>query len=216
MEFVVCITRMPIHFYHSTDPYGFLSNYAAAPIFVDGVAWSTTEHYYQAQKFADPVRQEAIRAAPSPDAAKRLAWASDAGLPRRLGRGARHGNVGRPARQIRPARRAPCSTLGDRGHLPRRTYGQGRVLGRWWRRLRAEPPGCAPPAGPHRTSGASRGRDQPPHPGVAFRCQQDRSARSPFLATDPPASIRPYHGTGSRECCWGWRSATRWATRPRG
>ena len=41
-----------------------------------------------------------------------------------------------------------------------------------------------------------------------------RRSRSWRLTRLPPPA--PFRGTGSRECCWGWRSATRWATRPRG
>jgi ribA/ribD-fused uncharacterized protein len=68
----------PIQFYRVSDPYGFLSNFAAAPIELDGAAWPTTEHYYQAQKFLDPARRESIRAAPTPGDAKARAWASGA------------------------------------------------------------------------------------------------------------------------------------------
>jgi ribA/ribD-fused uncharacterized protein len=67
-----------ITFYHATDPYGFFSNFALAPITIDGVVWPTSEHYYQAQKFTDPAQQEAIRQAPTPGDAKALAWAPDA------------------------------------------------------------------------------------------------------------------------------------------
>lgn len=67
-----------ITFYHATDPYGFFSNFALAPITIDGVVWPTSEHYYQAQKFTDPAQQEAIRRASTPGDAKALAWAPDA------------------------------------------------------------------------------------------------------------------------------------------
>lgn len=45
----------------------FLSNFAAAPFMLRGVRWPTSEHFYQAQKFADtdPDWAEAIRLAPS-------------------------------------------------------------------------------------------------------------------------------------------------------
>lgn len=71
-----------IQFYSAKAPYGFLSNFFAAPIKVDGDVWPTTEHFFQAQKFADPSRQAAIRAAPTPGIAKQLAWADDTGLRR--------------------------------------------------------------------------------------------------------------------------------------
>ena len=66
-----------ILFYNAGDAYGFLSNFYRAPIDLDGFSWPTTEHYFQAQKFADPDQQGAIRAAPSPGAAKELAWSSE-------------------------------------------------------------------------------------------------------------------------------------------
>lgn len=72
--------RDAIQFYAANDAYGFLSNFYVAPIEIGGFTWPTTEHYSQAQKFADPSRQAAIRAAPTPGAAKQLAWADDAGF----------------------------------------------------------------------------------------------------------------------------------------
>lgn len=69
-----------ITFYTTTDEYGFLSNFYAASMEIDGISWATVEHYYQAQKFFDPERQAAIRSAPTPGAAKKLAWAEDSGL----------------------------------------------------------------------------------------------------------------------------------------
>jgi ribA/ribD-fused uncharacterized protein len=69
-----------IPFYAANAPYGFLSNFYVAPVEIGGFTWPTTEHYYQAQKFADPARQAAIRAAPTPGVAKQLAWADDTGL----------------------------------------------------------------------------------------------------------------------------------------
>jgi ribA/ribD-fused uncharacterized protein len=55
-----------IYFYHIRDSYGFLSNFAAAPISINGQVWPTTEHFFQAQKFADDAIQERIRNAKSP------------------------------------------------------------------------------------------------------------------------------------------------------
>lgn len=69
-----------IQFYAANDPYGFLSNFYAAPIELNGFTWPTTEHYFQAQKFADPTRQAAIRAASTPGVAKQIAWADDTGM----------------------------------------------------------------------------------------------------------------------------------------
>jgi hypothetical protein len=55
-----------IQFYRVRDSYGFFSNFAPFPITIDGITWPTSEHYFQAQKFADPAIQERIRAATSP------------------------------------------------------------------------------------------------------------------------------------------------------
>ena len=55
-----------IYFYRTRDSYGFLSNFAAAPITLDERVWPTTEHFFQAQKFADAAIQERIRQANSP------------------------------------------------------------------------------------------------------------------------------------------------------
>src|SRR5262245_11021263 len=67
---------MPIHFYLASDSYGFLSNFARTHVTLGGVTWPTTEHYFQAQKFHDPAKQAAIRIAPTPGAAKQIAWSS--------------------------------------------------------------------------------------------------------------------------------------------
>jgi ribA/ribD-fused uncharacterized protein len=62
----------PIKFYRTSDPYGDFSNFAAFPIVVQGVTWPTTEHYFQAQKFADEAHREAIRREKSPMIAARM------------------------------------------------------------------------------------------------------------------------------------------------
>lgn len=67
-------------FYGASDEFGFLSNFYAAPMEVDGCTWPTAEHYFQAQKFTDPNRQAAIREAATPGVAKKLAWTDSAGL----------------------------------------------------------------------------------------------------------------------------------------
>ena len=40
-----------IWFYNAGDAHGYLSNFYASPITVDGKVWPTTEHYFQAMKF---------------------------------------------------------------------------------------------------------------------------------------------------------------------
>ena len=55
-----------IYFYTPEDAFGFMSNFAAYPIFLDGERWLTSEHYYQAQKFLDPDLKKVIRQASTP------------------------------------------------------------------------------------------------------------------------------------------------------
>ena len=54
-----------IFFFIKTKEHGWLSNFAAYPIMIDGREWLTNEHFYQAQKFTDdPEWMEAIRLSP--------------------------------------------------------------------------------------------------------------------------------------------------------
>jgi ribA/ribD-fused uncharacterized protein len=62
--------------------FSFLSHFQPAPILLDGEAWATVEHWYQAQKSDDPAYRAAIRAAASPGMAMRLAASPRA--PRRI------------------------------------------------------------------------------------------------------------------------------------
>jgi ribA/ribD-fused uncharacterized protein len=61
-----------IRFYSVSDEYGFMSNFAPYPIRVDGKQWATSEHYFQAQKFAGTPHEETIRKANDPMIAARL------------------------------------------------------------------------------------------------------------------------------------------------
>ncbi|RXJ74453.1 GTP cyclohydrolase [Veronia nyctiphanis] len=61
-----------IHFYEPDEDYGSLSNFYPATLFIDGVTWPTSEHYYQAQKFNHPPVIEAIRFAESAKKAFKL------------------------------------------------------------------------------------------------------------------------------------------------
>ena len=63
---------MQILFYRTGDAYGEFSNFAAFPIEIDGRTWPTSEHYFQAQKFAAPEDQEAVRQERSPMKAARM------------------------------------------------------------------------------------------------------------------------------------------------
>jgi len=57
---------MTIRFGRLADPYGWMSNFAPHAIVVDGKRWPTSEHYFQAQKFAGTAHEDAIRLAASP------------------------------------------------------------------------------------------------------------------------------------------------------
>ena len=61
-----------IYFYAQTDAYSEFSNFAPYGIEMDGVWWPTTEHYFQAQKFADAGYREKIRRESRPKGAKTL------------------------------------------------------------------------------------------------------------------------------------------------
>ena len=60
--------KKQIKFYRTNEvPYGLFSNFDTKhPIMVDGVKWPTTEHYFQAQKFAGTGHVEAVRQAAKP------------------------------------------------------------------------------------------------------------------------------------------------------
>jgi hypothetical protein len=65
-------TPQVIRFYEEYKPYGYFSNFASCPIFLKGKLWPTTEHYYQAQKYAGTDYEEAVRQAPSPMTSKEM------------------------------------------------------------------------------------------------------------------------------------------------
>jgi ribA/ribD-fused uncharacterized protein len=52
--------------------FGFLSHFHPSPIVIDGEAWPTAEHFYQAQKSPSHAYRAAIRAAEHPGHVKRL------------------------------------------------------------------------------------------------------------------------------------------------
>lgn len=49
-----------IKFYRTHEPYGCFSNFYKYPITVNGITWMTSEHYFQAQKFAGTIHEEEI------------------------------------------------------------------------------------------------------------------------------------------------------------
>ena len=61
-----------ILFYRVDEPYGEFSNFALYPIKLEGRTWPTSEHYFQAQKFAGTRHEEAVRKAKSPMTAAHL------------------------------------------------------------------------------------------------------------------------------------------------
>jgi len=61
-----------IKFYKVRESFGCFSNFAPYPIEVDGKVWPTSEHYFQAQKFAGTEFEEEIRRAKSPMIAARM------------------------------------------------------------------------------------------------------------------------------------------------
>src|SRR5689334_21340172 len=56
-------TRPEVRFYSQRDEYGCFSNFYKAPITIGGKRWPTSEHYFQAQKFAGSPYEEQIRRA---------------------------------------------------------------------------------------------------------------------------------------------------------
>ncbi|MDX1994950.1 MAG: NADAR family protein [bacterium] len=64
---------MTIYFYSTTDlPYGCFSNFSRHGFELDGVYWPTSEHYFQAQKFAGTHHAEEIRRAKTPKQAAEM------------------------------------------------------------------------------------------------------------------------------------------------
>lgn len=62
----------PILFYSTKGTYGAFSNFSAHSFVIGGKRWPTTEHYFQAQKFAGTEHEEAIRLIDSPMVAARM------------------------------------------------------------------------------------------------------------------------------------------------
>src|ERR1700704_6252442 len=64
---------MTIRFFSQSETHREFSNFAPFGIDLDDARWPTVEHYYQAQKFADPQLRGTIRKAEKPVIAKSLA-----------------------------------------------------------------------------------------------------------------------------------------------
>lgn len=63
---------MKIYFYHTREQYGCFSNFSAHGFELDGLYWSTSEHYFQAQKFPKTPDAEQIRLVKSPKEAAKM------------------------------------------------------------------------------------------------------------------------------------------------
>ena len=61
-----------ILFYRVNGPYGEFSNFSPHPFELKGKVWPTSEHYFQAQKFAGTEHEETVRLANSPMVAARM------------------------------------------------------------------------------------------------------------------------------------------------
>ncbi len=64
---------MAICFFSQSETHREFSNFAPFGIDLDEARWPSVEHYYQAQKFADPQLRKSIRKAAKPVIAKNLA-----------------------------------------------------------------------------------------------------------------------------------------------
>ena len=94
-----------IVFYRVNEPYGEFSNFSPHPFELKGKSWPTSEHDFQAQKFAGTEHEESVRQAKSPMVA--AAW-GEAGHVRcaRIGRRSRMTSCGKPCgRSLRSIRR---------------------------------------------------------------------------------------------------------------
>ncbi|KAL4452867.1 hypothetical protein ABPG74_002432 [Tetrahymena malaccensis] len=70
-----------IQFYGAKNQNGLFSNFYKSPIKLKGKIWQTTEHYFQAQKFAGTSKEEEVRNAPGPGTAFRLGRKKDKQFP---------------------------------------------------------------------------------------------------------------------------------------
>ncbi|SNS69128.1 hypothetical protein SAMN06893096_106229 [Geodermatophilus pulveris] len=62
-----------LRFFAPDEEFFEFTNFAPFPVLIEGLRWPTTEHYFQAAKFADAGLRERIRTCPSPRAALDLA-----------------------------------------------------------------------------------------------------------------------------------------------
>jgi N-glycosidase YbiA len=74
--------RRVIHFCSTRDEFGCFSNFSQHPIRLKGKLWPTSEHYFQAQKFARSPYEEEIRKAKKPKEAALMGRSRDKPLRR--------------------------------------------------------------------------------------------------------------------------------------
>jgi N-glycosidase YbiA len=99
-----------IYFYRVNDPYGCFSNFSPHGFEADGRHWPTSEHYFQAKKFAGTAYEEQVRTSPTPMAAARLG--RDRSLPLRQDWEAVKDNIMREAVRLKfSANREICNIL---------------------------------------------------------------------------------------------------------
>lgn len=65
-------SRDVIYFYTTSGAYGCFSNFSRHGVFLRGNSWPTSEHYFQAQKFAGTDHEEAVRQAERPKEAANM------------------------------------------------------------------------------------------------------------------------------------------------
>ena len=120
-----------ILFYRVNEPYGEFSNFAPYPIELKGKVWPTSEHYFQAQKFAGTDYEEAIRLAETPMVAANMGRNRERML--RLGWEGVKDDIMREAlrAKVHPASGASGPFARDRRCRARRAHDQRPVLGRW-------------------------------------------------------------------------------------
>ncbi|MCU0516940.1 MAG: NADAR family protein [Oscillatoria sp. Prado101] len=63
---------MTVYFYGTRDKYGGFSNFSPHGFELDGAYWPTSEHYFQAQKFAGTPHADKIQQAKTPKDAARM------------------------------------------------------------------------------------------------------------------------------------------------
>jgi N-glycosidase YbiA len=61
-----------INFYSTTGEYGCFSNFSRHSVFLKGKRWPTSEHYFQAQKFAGTEHEEVVRMCKKPSEAANM------------------------------------------------------------------------------------------------------------------------------------------------